>query len=124
MAEISIDIDRDKELATISIKGELEVGDLGSALRKYFENTPCKSTIYDSSEGTWSNLPAEYLRGMIGKSKEYSRQGAKSALVFGDQVSFGIGRMLESHCAIAGYENEIKCFHSLEEATKWACERV
>ncbi len=126
MAEISIDIDRDRdrELATITIKGDLEAGEMDPVLKKYFANSPCKSTIYDSSEGCWSNLSADFLRRMVSKSKVYSRAGAKTAMVFADPVSFGIGRMVESNCAIAGYENEIECFHSLEEATNWVCERV
>ncbi|MBT3529585.1 MAG: hypothetical protein HOF74_04110 [Gammaproteobacteria bacterium] len=123
MAEVSIDIDKEREFATITIKGDVEAGDLDAVLEKYFGNSPCMATIYDSSEGSWSNLSTDFFRRMVDKSKPLSRKGAKTAMVFSNQVNFGIGRMIESNCDLAGYENEIECFYRLEDAREWVCNR-
>lgn len=119
MAEINMDIDRGNGLTIISIRGVLEEKDLPETLSKYFSNDPTLDTIYDSTEGDWSNNTAEYYRGMVRSGKIYARTGARTAMVFSNTVDFGIGRMIESHCELEGYKNELACFHSLKDAKDW-----
>lgn len=119
MAEISIDVDRKNAITIIAIKGILEKEDLPASLSDYFSNGPTLNTIYDSTEGDWSNNPTEYYMGMVRSGKAYARKGARTAMVFANPVDFGIGRMIESHCELEGYENKLACFHTLEEAKCW-----
>ena len=119
MAEISINIDRNDELTVIVIKGSLDKEDLPKTLADYFSNEPTLNNIYDSTNGDWSNNPTEYYMDMIRTGKVYARKGARTAMVFSNSVDFGIGRMIESHCELEGYENELACFHTLEEAKYW-----
>ncbi|GJM13502.1 MAG: hypothetical protein DHS20C12_19050 [Pseudohongiella sp.] len=119
MAEISIDVDRKNDITIIAIKGTLEKEDLPNTLSEYFANEPTMNTIYDSTEGDWSNNPSKYYMDMIRSSKVYARKGARTAMVFSNPVDFGIGRMVESHCELEGYENELACFHSLQDAKHW-----
>ena len=119
MAEISISTDREKGLTTITIKGVLREDDLPNTLLEYFANGPTLNTIYDSTEGDWSNISTEYYRGMIRSGKAHARKGAKVAMVFSNSVNFGIGRMLESYSDFEGYENEHACFRTIEEAKNW-----
>lgn len=119
MADISIDSDRNDDITIIAIKGTLEEEDLPNTLSEYFSNKPTLNTIYDSTEGDWSHNPSEYYMAMIRSSKVYSRKGARTAMVFANPVDFGIGRMIESHCELEGYENVLACFYTLEEAKYW-----
>jgi len=119
MAEISIHSDQERDLTIISIKGALARDDLPNILADYFENEPTLNTIYDSTEGDWSHNSSDYYMGMIQIGKAYSRKGARTAMVFAHPADFGIGRMIESHCELEGYENELACFHTLEEAKYW-----
>ena len=115
MAEISMLIDRENDLSIITIKGILEQDDLPNTLADYFANDPTLNTIYDSTDGDWSHNPTKYYLDMIRSSKAYTRKGARAAMVFSNSVDFGIGRMIESHCELEGYENELACFRSLED---------
>lgn len=119
MAEIHIDFDRRSTITIITIKGVLGKEDLPAALSDYFSNGQTLNTIYDSTEGDWSNNSTEYYIGMVRSAKAYARKGARSAMVFARPVDFGIGRMIESHCEVEGYESELACFHTLEEAKCW-----
>lgn len=119
MAEISINVDRKSALTIIAIKGILVKEDLPATLSDYFSNDPTLDTIYDSTEGDWSHNPTAYYMGMIQTGKAYTRKGARTAMVFASPVDFGIGRMIESSCELEGYENELACFHTLEEAKYW-----
>jgi hypothetical protein len=119
MAEVSINVDRNDELTVIAIRGSLGKEDLPNILAEYFANEPTLDTIYDSTEGDWSNNSTEYYMGMVRSGKVYARKGARTAMVFSNPVDFGIGRMIESHCELEGYENDLACFHTLEEAKYW-----
>ena len=119
MAEISIHIDRENEVSVITIKGILEKDDLPKTLENHFANDPTLNTIYDSTNGDWSHIPTKYYLEMVRLGKIYTRKSARVAMVFSNSVDFGIGRMIESHCELEGYENEFACFRSLEEAELW-----
>ena len=119
MADISFQIDREQDLTIISIKGVLEKEDLPRTLADYFANDPTLKTIYDSTDGDWSGNPTEYYMGMVRSGKVYAREGARTAMVFSHRADFGIGRMIESHCELEGYENELACFRTLEDAKHW-----
>lgn len=119
MAEISLKTNRESDLTVITIKGVLNQHDLPNTLVDYFANEPTLNTIYDSTDGDWSNNPTEYYLNMIRLGKAYTRKGARSAMVFSNPVDYGIGRMIESHCELEGYENELACFRTLEQAEIW-----
>ena len=119
MAEISIRSDRDSDLTTITIKGDLREDDFHNSLSEYFRGESTLNTLYDLTEGDCSNIPSKYYIGLIRVGRAYAQEGARSAMVFSNPVDFGIGRMIESHCESIGYKSELACFHSVSEARDW-----
>ncbi len=119
MARIRRIVDRENDLTIFKITGVLREGDIITALAEHFCDNPTLNSIFDSSEGDWSQNSNEYYLNMIRDGKSFAREGAKTAFVYSSPVDFGIGRMLENHCEDMGYKNVFACFYTLDEALSW-----
>ena len=119
MAKIEVEVDKIKSLTVFSVTGDLKQGELLEKLEKYVQSPNCKYCIIDLSQGSWINIPVDYFRRVLENRELFEHSEGKSALVFGNDADFGIGRMIESMLSLNDYGREVGCFRSREKADKW-----
>lgn len=119
MASINVDVDEERMLTTVIVEGMLADGEIIAAIRPYWSaGRPTPNLLIDSTNGTWSDIPTEDIKRSIGTSKGPAGEG-KTALVFADATDYGIGRMIEAYCMMAGYDSQHQCFYDTESAELW-----
>jgi len=125
MDKITIDVDKDLDLATYTINGELLYSELRSAVVDYYNGKLTKYIIWDFSG---SNL-TQYITGMkawdlaslvtrLGKA----RPGGFDLLIVSGVTQYGIARMYTSFIEITGHNSSIlkaMVFTSKDLAIEW-----
>jgi len=122
MATIEIQTDKIRDLTVVKVTGNLVVGQLREAMDKYYAGPPTRYCIIDLIGGSWSSIPVEKFNQSIEHISRVDREGGKTALVFGSDADFGIGRMIESNLSLGNFQKQIECFRSLEKAFDWVLE--
>ena len=113
--------DLDNNLATHVVKGNINTLAIITKVKAFIADRPTKFEIWDLTEGAIHSLYAEDIESMAQVFKEPAEVGriGKSALVFSDNLSYGIGRMIEVYFSMEKITVEIQCFRSLKEARQW-----
>lgn len=119
MATIEIQTDESRDLTVVKVIGSLVAGQLREALDKYYAGPSSRYCIIDLIHGSWSSIPVEKFNQSIEHISKYDREDGKTALVFGNDADFGIGRMLESNLSLGNFKKQVECFRSLEKALEW-----
>lgn len=124
MAEIKLEIDKARDLTTVTVSGSLLTGQLSAILGDYTKQSPTRHILIDSRAGTWISMPtADYyqsIQAWIYHSK--TRVDGKTAIIFSNPADFGMGRLLESHLSMAGTSIELECFQDMCQAESWLFE--
>jgi hypothetical protein len=121
MGTIETIYDLDNNLAIHVVKGNVNTLAIITKVKAFIADRPTKYEIWDFTEGAIHSLYAEDIRSMAQVLKEPSEVGKveKSALVFSDNLSYGIGRMTEVYFSMEKITVEIECFRGLKEAKMW-----
>ncbi|MEX2131925.1 MAG: hypothetical protein WD772_10600 [Pseudohongiellaceae bacterium] len=122
MATIEIETDSTMDLTVIKVEGDLVQGQLRAALDEYYKGPVSLYCIIDMSNGSWSNIPIQKFKQGVENSAKYDRKGGKTALVFGNDADFGIGRMIESNLILGNFQKQVECFRNRKKANQWILE--
>jgi len=121
MAEIKFEIDKARDLTTVTIIGDLQPGELRAIIEDYYKHSPTHLIMMDSREGSWSSMPTSDYNRSINNwlTHGYLREGDKIAIIFSDPADFGMGRYLESHLSMGGFPTELEIFRDIDKAKRW-----
>ncbi len=119
MAEISTTI-----LGNMSIRKVIGIPttkELVNALESYYASRPTKYILWDLSQANLNRLTAEDLKALVKAVKKFShvRAGGKTAIVVSDDVSFGMGRMLEVFMELQNIPFQLRVFRDFSSASEW-----
>lgn len=108
-------------LTTHVVKGNVRSLDIIPKVKAFLSGTPTKFVIWDFTEGSIASIYAEDIELMARTLKKLAeaRKDGKTALVFSDNLSYGIGRMFEAYFSMEKMPVEFQSFHSLKEARQW-----
>jgi hypothetical protein len=121
LGEITLEIDRDRDLTVRAIIGDVHVEQLVDALADYFAGEPTLNVLLDFSKAVMGRLSASDVRLLAQVTRQYadSRAGGKTALVFSTVFGYGLGRMFEQLRHASGAPVAYKSFRSREAAMEW-----
>lgn len=121
MAEIRLEIDKERDLTTVTVVGTLQPGQLAAVLGDYSKQAPTSRILIDSRQGSWVSIPtATYTRSIQSWIYEsMSHAAGKTAIIFSDPADYGMGRLLENHLSMAGSAIELECFRDMSKAESW-----
>ena len=121
LGEITLDIDRDRDLTVRAIVGDVSVQQLLDALAEYFAGQPTLNVLLDFSEAELRMLKAREVRLLAQVTRQYAecRAGGKTALVFSSAIGYGLGRMFEQLRHATGAPVAYKTFREREKAMEW-----
>lgn len=123
MADFRTEIDKQKDLTTITVTGLLTIDDITGAIIDYYNN-PTRLVLWDSNKSQLNDLSAvdlEKATKMIAQLKTDNSKG-KTAFVLGND-NFGLGVLFEGLTKIENLPREYRSFTSREEAERWLSER-
>jgi hypothetical protein len=121
LGEITLEIDRDRDLTVRAIIGDVRVEQLVDALADYFAGEPTMNVLLDFSEAVMGRLTASDVRLLAKVTQQYAdrRAGGKTALVFSTANGYGLGRMFEQLRLATGAPVAYKSFREREKAIEW-----
>ena len=110
-----------KELTLAVVKGKVGSNDILDWIANYHSGTVTKYILCDFTEADISEIDTEELRKIAEEAKKYSeaRHNGKTALVVGDDLGFGFGRVFKSFAEIENIAIEYMIFRNRTEARKW-----
>ena len=114
--------DRSKQLVTFICQGELSFNEVSSHLKRMYTSDDIeyiRDVIWDLRNATlagFSNEEILRIRDIVKGGKKVRKPG-KSALVFPEDVDFGLGRMYEAQTQDLHIETRV--FRTMEEALHW-----
>ena len=121
MGSIETVKDFDKKLTTNVAEGEFSCDELLDWVRNYYLGAVTELILWDFSKADISKITNEELRKIANEVKKVSntRAGGKTALVFSQDIGFGLGRMYEAFSRISSMPFEYRTFRSISEAKDW-----
>jgi hypothetical protein len=116
-------IDKQRRLAMARVTGVVDAGEVVGGLAElvgHEDFVPGMPSVWDLSEADISILNKDGMKsvGLHNRATADRRGEAKAAIVSSEDLSFGVGRMLEVLSASPNLE--IRVFRDLESAQEWA----
>jgi len=121
MEKINVKIDRDKELTTFIVEGDLSAAEILQYSSEYYEKNPTHYVLWDATKGSLNNISNEEFRNLAKEMKKYTemRSGGKTALVGKFDLDFGVGRQYEVYAEMEQLPIQYQIFRNVEDAKKW-----
>ena len=121
MGSIETVKDFDKKLTTNIAKGEFSCDELLDWVRDYYSGAVTELILWDFSKADISKITNEEFQKIANEVKKVSntRAGGKTALVFSQDIGFGLGRMYETFSDISNMPFGYRSFRSISEAKHW-----
>lgn len=121
MKNINMIQDMQTDLTVISVRGEVKATALMAWIADYYSGTVTCLHLWDFTEADLSKISNDECRNITLeiKTRSNSRMGCKSALVFSNDLMFGLGRMFESYCDIDSVPIYFRCFRDMSKAKNW-----
>ena len=121
MAIISTSIDTDLQLTVQTVTGEVTADEIIHAVKNYYEGVSIKFILWDFSRASLNTIASHQVGKLTEITIQYAerRKGGKTALVFSDNTSFGLGRMFDIMQDIHKSDVSHATFRSREAAIQW-----
>ena len=119
---LTFDIDRERDLTTMTAQGVLTFEDVKSLFVAYGSAGPTHYELYDFRAITGSEVDAAQVRQLvaIGKGRAHERRpGSKTAALAPDDNEYGLSRMYAMLGELEGLPWEVRVFRRVEEAYEW-----
>ena len=119
MADLKINIDKEKDLTTINVNGVVTADDISNAITNFYKN-PTQFVIFDADNCQLNELSAvdlEKATKLIAQVKAHQSKG-KTAFVM-PKDDFSLGVLFEGLTKIENLPREYRSFTSHEEAERW-----
>ena len=119
--EIEYYLDETNNLTSLFVKGRVEANQIIAAIKAFYQGTPTKYVLWNYSQAQLSHLSNNDVERIADTVNRYSNRSLvrKTALVFSQEVSFGLGRMFELLAELKGIPPRFMCFKKLDEAKSW-----
>lgn len=97
MAEFELRIDPSADLTVQEIVGEVTAAEIRQAVQDYYEGTVTRKILWDFRRASLVRITADEIRGLVRLTQQYAdrRPNGKTALLFANASSFGMGRMFD-----------------------------
>jgi len=118
---ISYDIDRERDLTTFTLSGELNFRDFKSTFDHYRKTGPTSLELYNTSDLAGRRLSSDELSMLadyLSQYKDVRPPGSKTAIVASKDLDYGLSRMISNLTEGRTFYN-IQAFRSMDEAKKW-----
>ena len=111
----------ERGLTVYVCSGVVTLEELTAVAGAFYASDPTPRALLDFSGADLSHLPADGMRRLAEFSKEraHARTGGRTAILAGDPVGFGLGRMYEAFADITGQQIEIRVFQDRADAERW-----
>jgi len=121
--EISIQINKERNLRSHKVKGLISVRELKENLLGIYKSPeyyPDMNALWDLRDADFSSVTTAEVRSLIEMVKEYWGQGGKNkaALIVSRDLDYGLSRMYEILMSGSSSGN-IMVFRKYDEAEKW-----
>jgi hypothetical protein len=113
--------DKDRRQIHVSTTGDLTADDIAAILNLRSGDRRSYSLLFDFSTGSRPASSGDELRGIAGRVTTLVQQDGPrgpTAIVAHDEASFGMARMYETLCELAGIPN-VRVFRSVVAAQQW-----
>lgn len=121
MGQLETTFDFAKDLTVIKATGKMAADDFHKWTAKYYHGTVTAFVLWDITGTDLSDLQAADLREDARHTKDLAamRKGGKTAIVTGNDLEYGMSRMLEAFYEVEDMPFETQIFRGLDEAKKW-----
>lgn len=121
MGQIETKFDLSKDVTIIKAVGKMTADDFRQWTKSYYTGTVTQFVLWDITEADLSDLEAADLREDAMHTKDLAdvRKGGKTAIATGNDLEYGMSRMLETFYGIEDIPFEVQIFRSIDEAKKW-----
>ncbi len=121
MGKIETTFDLANDLTLVKGTGKLTAEDLLDWMKEFYPDKITALILWDETETDLSGLDAEALQDIAQRAKQVSDsgKGGQAAVVYGNLLEYGIGRMFQAFCEIEGLPYEVQSFQDFEAARVW-----
>ena len=121
MGQIETTFDFANDLTVIKATGKMTADDFHKWTATYYTGTVTTFILWDITDTDLSGLQAADLREDARHTKHLAamRKGGKTAIVTGNDLEYGMSRMLEAFYEAEDMQFETQIFRGLDEARKW-----
>jgi hypothetical protein len=123
-ATIDATVDRDREMTTVTVTGEVTGSDIRSHVVAFLTGTPTSRVLWDIRSGSLVKLSSDDMRGILeaGAPHADSRRGGRTAILCGQVLDYGQSRMFEILAEMYHLPFEIHVFRDERAAMTWLFE--
>jgi hypothetical protein len=113
--------DEANNLTSFFVKGRVEANQIIAAIKAFYQGTPTRYVLWDSCQAQFSHLSNNDVERLVNTVNKYTNRSVvrKTALVFSQDVSFGLGRMFELLSEVKGIPPRFTSFKQLDDAKSW-----
>ena len=114
-------LDEVNNLTSYVLKGKVEADQIITSIKAFYQGKPTKYVLWNSSQAQVAHLYNNDIERIVNTVENYADRTIvmKTALVFSEDVAFGLGRMFELIGEIEGLPPRFKSFRNIDEAKKW-----
>ena len=119
---IKSNVDKEKDLTTYVLSGEISADDLMKALKSFFSGDLSSNVLWDLREAEFGGgIPSNDLKEMAvySKKKQPEKARGKIAIVASSDLGFGMSRIFEVYAELEGVKNPVQVYRSMKKAMKW-----
>ncbi len=119
---IESSLDSTRDLTMYTVNGEFTAEQVSETIREYYAGNPTHRVIWDFTAASFEKIAATVPQQMADVARQHSEvrvEGAKTALVFGSDAGFGLGRMFETFQELQNAPVAYRSFRSRDEALDW-----
>ena len=121
MGSINAITDKTQDLTIVTAAGQLTADDLIDWVTHYYAGDVTRFILWDLTQ---ANLSAISFEEVEAHAKSFnrladSRQGGRSAFVFGSDLEYGLGRMYQALSEIENVPIAFQTFRNIDEARQW-----
>ncbi len=121
IAVIDLQLHPEEQLAVLVVAGPVTAEALAGAAVRFVTEHHTRLALWDFSRADFSGLTGEGLRTVFLRTRPHAekRAGGRSALLFGNQVGFGLGRMAQALGEAHDYPYPFRAFWDRDAAMDW-----
>jgi hypothetical protein len=118
---MDVAFEKQGNLTTTTVSGVLDADGIVDTIRRFYDGEPTDLVLWDLSRAEFDELSSEDVHRIARTTTMYAdrRPQGRTALVFSEDVGFGLGRMFGSLQEVSDSPVRHRSFRSLEEAMAW-----
>ncbi len=118
---IQFEIDRDRNLTTFTLQGQVKLAEMLEALNAYGKGGVTLNELYDVRQLAGERISAEDIEAVANYFKQYGRvrpDNSKTAILVTNELDYGLSRMIQL-LTDGSVPFRINVFRTLESAMAW-----